>query len=234
MNKNTKSAFTLIELLVVISIIAILAGIALPAFSQVQVRGKQTKDLSNAKQVYLACKLFATDNNGLYPNMDGQVSPNTAISGNGSGISANEVYACLFPNYLTTEDIFYQAYPGGWCSVVPNNNIATAANILPAGTNNFGYMFGLTDTSNPNYPLIFDAPNTATTQYPTTGKGGLWNGAKAVMVFCDGHGGVMNVDPTSMNVLGNTGQATTADVLTPTSATPAWMSATTNSVLYPN
>ena len=62
------SAFTLIELLVVIAIIAILASIALPAFSLVQERGKQTKDMSNGKQIALALKQFATDHDGVFPN----------------------------------------------------------------------------------------------------------------------------------------------------------------------
>ena len=69
MKKNTApNAFTLIELLVVISIIAILASIALPAFIGVQKRAKQTKDMSNAKQIVLALKQFATDNNGVFPS----------------------------------------------------------------------------------------------------------------------------------------------------------------------
>ena len=56
--KKTTSAFTLIELLVVITIIAILASIALPVFNGVTERANQTKDLSNAKQIGIALKLF--------------------------------------------------------------------------------------------------------------------------------------------------------------------------------
>ena len=67
MKTSKTDAFTLIELLVVISIIAILAGIALPVFGEVQIRGAQTKALSNAKQVGTACKLFAMDYSGNYP-----------------------------------------------------------------------------------------------------------------------------------------------------------------------
>ena len=66
--KKPHSAFTLIELLVVITIIAILASIALPVFNGVTERANQTKDLSNAKQIGLALKLFASDNNGAFPS----------------------------------------------------------------------------------------------------------------------------------------------------------------------
>src|SRR5437762_8031135 len=94
MNKKTSSAFTLIELLVVIAIIAILASLALPVFASVLDRAKQTKDLSNAKQIGLACRLFASDHDGIYPNMDGWVDPNVAIVGlPGAGIGSNQVLA---------------------------------------------------------------------------------------------------------------------------------------------
>lgn len=48
-------------------VLAILAGIALPVFNQVQVRGKEVKSLSNAKQIALACKLYAMDNGDAFP-----------------------------------------------------------------------------------------------------------------------------------------------------------------------
>ncbi|MEA3209116.1 MAG: hypothetical protein QOE70_2173 [Chthoniobacter sp.] len=46
---------------------AILAGVAVPVFGEVQERGKATKSLSNAKQIGLGCKLYAQDNNGKFP-----------------------------------------------------------------------------------------------------------------------------------------------------------------------
>ena len=75
MKKLKTSAFTLIELLVVISIIAILAGIALPVFGEVMVRGNQTKALSNAKQVATACKLWAMDYQGNFPHYEFRTNP---------------------------------------------------------------------------------------------------------------------------------------------------------------
>lgn len=55
------SGFTLIELLVVISIIAILASLALPAITGAMVRGQMTQTLSNMKQLHLASQQMALD-----------------------------------------------------------------------------------------------------------------------------------------------------------------------------
>ena len=51
---NRLSAFTLIELLVVISIIAVLASLALPAITGALVKGQITQTMSNYRQLYLA------------------------------------------------------------------------------------------------------------------------------------------------------------------------------------
>ena len=59
--------FTLIELLVVISIIAILAGFAMPVFSNAQKNGRITDTLNNAKQTSTALKMYAGDHEGAYP-----------------------------------------------------------------------------------------------------------------------------------------------------------------------
>ena len=54
-------AFTLVELLVVISIIAILASLALPAITGALVRGQMTQTLSNMKQLHLVTQQMAID-----------------------------------------------------------------------------------------------------------------------------------------------------------------------------
>ncbi len=63
-----KRGFTLIELLVVISIIGILAGLALISFSAGQKQARDTARKSDIKQFQNALEIFANKSNGLYPS----------------------------------------------------------------------------------------------------------------------------------------------------------------------
>ncbi len=64
---SPRTAFTLIELLVVIAIIAILAAILFPVFAQAKFAAKKTVDLSNAKQIGTANKLYLSDSDDTMP-----------------------------------------------------------------------------------------------------------------------------------------------------------------------
>jgi prepilin-type N-terminal cleavage/methylation domain-containing protein len=232
---KTSSAFTLIELLVVIAIIAILASLALPAFNSVQERAKQTKDLSNGKQVGLACRLFASDHDGIFPNLNGWVDPNAApLAAGNPGWSSNQVFASLIPTYDQQEKIFYLG-GSAWSSLVPDENVVAAADRLKAGENNFAYMWGLNDTANPSYPLIFDAPAVAATGAYVVNPaavGGVWRGKKAIVIRCDNSGTVETVDPTTLTVLGKTGQAALNNILIP-NLVNNWMDPAVNFLLLP-
>lgn len=60
------NSFTLVELLVVISIIGLLAGLAVPAIQGGLDRAKQGVDVSNVRQLGIIFFSEANDNNGIY------------------------------------------------------------------------------------------------------------------------------------------------------------------------
>jgi len=234
--KIPPGGFTLIELLVVISIIAVLAGIALPVYTTVQERGAQTKDLSNAKQIALACKLYAADNDGKYPDKDGTVDPPAALTTNSK---SNQALALLIPNYLPSEKLFYLG-KSLWSPNVPDENTTNASDRCEASTNNFAYEMGMTETSNPSFPLIADAPfsggQTAVYKTDQTQKGGVWKGKKAIVIRCDMSGTVestkVDTSAGTATVIGPTGGTTQTDIFAPNGTT--WISSTGNSLLLPN
>jgi prepilin-type N-terminal cleavage/methylation domain-containing protein len=236
MKKTTRAAFTLIELLIVITIIAVLASIALPAFTGVKERGDQTKDLSNAKQIALALRQFAIDNNGTYPSKrpSGDYSTATNL---GSGDKSNDAFWWLFPNYLQSESIFAvsgSAYtPGNPDNKLDADTATTRTETLKAGENSFAYVSGLTDTSSPTFPLIADGFSDTIGTYAKNKAqvGGVWSGKKAVIVFCDASGQLMPVDRTTLKVKRPAGSST-ADYFTGTTGGD-WIDATANPVLNP-
>ena len=184
-------AFTLIELLVVISIIAVLASIALPVFSSVQEKGAQTKALSNAKQIGLACKLYASDYNGQYPSSDYDVLRDEP--GLQDASTSNEAFQALVPLYVPTESIFWLAQDKYFCNAAkaPDEAYNTDANRLGSGENHWAYVLNLSDTSDPSFPLIADGMSSETFHTYVDGEfqaGGVWKGRKAIVIRADTSG----------------------------------------------
>ncbi len=64
---NSGRGFSLIELLVVIAIIAVLASLLFPVYAGVKGKARQTKCLSNLKQVGAALMMYVHDWNDTYP-----------------------------------------------------------------------------------------------------------------------------------------------------------------------
>src|SRR5664279_5487539 len=65
-SKSAK-AFTVTELMVTIACVALLAAIFLPTFARSRVRSSGISCANNMKQIGLAFRTWAIDNNDLYP-----------------------------------------------------------------------------------------------------------------------------------------------------------------------
>lgn len=78
--------FTLVELLVVIAVIAILAGLLLPALGRAKESGRSTACLSNLHQIGIALQLYVSDSQNKLPTMFDWAT-NSAANTNGPPIN---------------------------------------------------------------------------------------------------------------------------------------------------
>lgn len=123
--RNVKKGFTLVELLIVIIIIAVLAAIAIPKFSNSSTRSRESSLRANLKLVRNAVDLFRADT-GAFPAslaaLSATASPTAGLNATGGAQS------------FSTSD-----WRGPYLQAVPNDPIAAAA---------FSYGTGSTNTGN--------------------------------------------------------------------------------------
>jgi prepilin-type N-terminal cleavage/methylation domain-containing protein len=174
--RTRASAFTLIELLVVISIIAILAGIALPAYTGGITQARLTQGMNNVRQIGIGLRLFAQDHEGILPGERNERGE--------AALTSNDAFRELFPAYLDSEAVF--PMPNSPVAKRADNNIATPADVLKRGENHWAYVAGLSTTSNSRWPVVVDHTD-GTGRYveKETEPGGTWKGIRAVVLRTD-------------------------------------------------
>src|ERR1700757_551910 len=123
--------FTLIELLVVVAIIAILAGMLLPALSKAKIKAQGIACLSNMRQLQTASILYSGDNTDLLPLNEGHPSVNP---GGQIGISPN-------PDWVA-----------GWMATLESDPTGLSDN--PAGTATNQFLLGTQGDYDGTYKLL--------------------------------------------------------------------------------
>lgn len=181
-----RSGFTLIELLVVISIIAIIAALAMPSFSAFMLKSRMMDQLNNGKHVYLAMRNYASESShgGAFPAYKDPDDANTMVQ------NSNEAFEILLPRYLDQKVVINNRH-SAWCKPTSKSQ-QTANNVLP-GECDWVYVRGLKDSSNSSLPILATAfaPGTTTYISDQSKQGGVWKGANAVVIWAGGSGEIV-------------------------------------------
>lgn len=196
--RRSLQAFTLVELLVVISIIAILASLAIPAVTGALTRGQATQTLSNMKQLHQVAYTMA---------MDATTTGDTNVGWPGG--MPNKTWAGWItnavPGYLKTNDMAKLLSAPG--ITVPAT--ATLSSLTPGQANNGRavVLYQVAET-NENTTVLFSSSN-----FTNNSSGGdalsassLPYGDKLYIVFRKGGDGSIlqarQVGSTFSNVIG--------------------------------
>ena len=189
-----KTAFTLIELLVVVSIIAILASLAIPAFSKVMEKGRSVQDANNLKQLGLGIAGYTNDNSDSYFPTGSGVSSWPALLNGGSGtkyVPLWKIFQSPFDNKRAPSETGTSS-PGSPISYDVNKNLMGASTSDVASPSNCILMsvfllnnaFARTASQGANF---FGKLTSNSNQYNSQPYGVFSSGLYMNVLFADSH-----------------------------------------------
>jgi prepilin-type N-terminal cleavage/methylation domain-containing protein/prepilin-type processing-associated H-X9-DG protein len=162
--RKKNGAFTLIELLVVIAIIAILAAMLLPALARAKARAQKINCTNNLKQVGLAFRTWALDNQDRYPMavnaVDGGPANIPSLASSGNAANMYQVFQVM-SNELSTPKILYcPSEPESKRTQSTSFATLAAANLIPyTNALNLSYFVGV-DANDPTPQMLLDGDHT--------------------------------------------------------------------------
>jgi prepilin-type N-terminal cleavage/methylation domain-containing protein len=145
-NRLNRKGFTLVELLVVITIIGVLAGLAVPAIGKALDNAKQTADAANARQLGIILFGIANDEGGAYPVAGRDATTGVRIT------TPLGTSTALFNALMTDKELTEAKILATNGKTPYKGSIATPA--LVAANVGWDYTAGLTVSSDSNVPLI--------------------------------------------------------------------------------